>query len=182
MKSSYNNTLNYGDLLSFVCWNRTPTKIVEIGILQGYSLNIFCKNSEEECKIDAYDIFDEFNGNAANRQDIEKLFRSEKKLNIDYGDFYKLKDKYEDNSIDILHIDIANNGDVYEYVFNNYISKMKKDGIIILEGGSEERDNIEWMKKYNKSAMKNILDKYKDKYEILTVGCVPSITFIKNNK
>ena len=182
MKSSYNNTLNYGDLLSFVCWNKNPKKIVEIGILQGYSLSVFCKYSKEDSKIDAYDIFDEFNGNGANRKDIENLFKSEKKVNIDYGDFYKLKDKYEDNSIDILHVDIANNGDVYEYVFDNYISKIKKDGLIIFEGGSEERDNIEWMKKYNKPPMNNILQKYEEKYEILTIGCVPSITFIKNIK
>ena len=100
-------------------------------------------------------------------------------MSIEYGDFYKLKDTIDNNSIDLLHVDIANNGDVYEYVLNNYIDKMNKDGIIILEGGSIERDNIEWMNKYNKPKIKPIVDKYKDKYDILTMGNIPSISIIK---
>ena len=34
-------------------------------------------------------------------------------------------------------------------MFQNYIDKLKDDGIILMEGGSLERDNIEWRFKYN---------------------------------
>ena len=84
-----------------------------------------------------------------------------------------------DKSIDILHIDIANNGDIYECMFQNYIHKIKDNGIILMEGGSEERDNVEWMIKYDKSKINPVLDKYRDNYDIKIIGEIPSITIIK---
>ena len=81
---------------------------------------------------------------------------------------------------DIIHIDIANNGDTYEFAINNYMNKLKKDGIMILEGGSEERDNVNWMTKYNKPKIRTIINKYLDVYDIYTLDKFPSITIIKN--
>jgi len=34
---------------------------------------------------------------------------------------------------------------------------MKKGGVILLEGGSLERDNTEWMVKYNKPKIRPII-------------------------
>jgi hypothetical protein len=56
---------------------------------------------------------------------------------------------------------------------------MKKNGIIVMEGGSIERDNIGWMNKYKKTKIKHTLDKYLKDFEILTIGIIPSITIIK---
>ena len=88
--------------------------------------------------------------------------------------------KYPNKSIDILHIDIANNGDVYEYMFQNYIHKIKDNGIVLMEGGSKNRDNIKWMVKYNKPKIQPILKKWSQIYDIKTIGDIPSITLIKN--
>lgn len=179
MKSSYNNNISYGDIFSTICLLKNPQKIVEIGILEGFSLKKFANNSSKNCIIEAYDIFDEFNGNSANKKFLLNNFKEYKNVNIQYGDFYSLNNKFEDKSIDILHIDIANNGNTYEYVFENYIKKIKEDGIIILEGGSIERDKISWMIKYNKKMIHPILNKYRENYNILTIGKIPSITIIQ---
>lgn len=64
-------------------------------------------------------------------------------------------------------------------MFQNYVDKLKDDGIILMEGGSEERDNIEWMIKYNKSKIKPVLKKYSENYDIKIIGKIPSITIIK---
>ena len=49
-----------------------------------------------------------------------------------------------------------------------------------LEGGSIERDNLEWMKKYNKKKMNGIVNKYKNIYYILELHeDYPSMTLIK---
>jgi len=56
---------------------------------------------------------------------------------------------------------------------------LSKKGVLILEGGSEKRDNVEWMSKYNKSKIKPVLEKYKTKYSVTTLGDYPSITIIK---
>lgn len=180
MNSSYNNKVDFGDIISTITFMKNPQKIVECGILEGYSLSKFIESSSSTTSIDAYDIFDKFNGNHAIKDRIMEQFSPYKNVNIDEGDFYEVLKKYPDSSIDILHIDIANNGEVYEYMFENYSKKIKKNGIILMEGGSEKRDNIEWMIKYNKPKINPVLKKWSNTYNILTIGEIPSITIIQN--
>ncbi len=180
MNSSYNNKVDFGDIISTITFMNNPQKIVECGILEGYSLSKFIESSSSTTSIDAYDIFDKFNGNHAIKYQIMEQFSPYKNVNIDEGDFYDVYEKYQDKSIDILHIDIANNGDVYEFMFQNYVDKLKDDGIILMEGGSFQRDNIEWMIKYNKPKINPVLKKWSNTYNILTIGEIPSITLIKN--
>ena len=49
---------------------------------------------------------------------------------------------------------------------------------MLLEGGSEERDEVYWMKKYNKPKIATILTKYANDYTIKTFGKHPSLTLI----
>ena len=182
-KSSYLNNLNYGDIFKTILFMINPTSIVEIGILDGFSLKTMTDNTSNNCVIKAYDIFDEFNGHSANKEVLQKEFLKNDNVTIEYGDFYKLCDDIQDNSIDLLHIDIANNGDVFEYVIKNYIRKLKRNGIIILEGGSNERDNVEWMNIYNKPKIQPIIEKYSSNVNIKVIGKIPSLSIIafKNN-
>jgi len=152
--------------------------VVEFGILEGFSLKIFEEMCDKDCVIQAFDIFENFNGNGAKR-DIEKLFTNDN-VSIFEGDLFYLENHFENKSIDILHIDIANDGYVYEFVFQNYVSKIREGGMIIFEGGSKERDEVEWMVKYNKPKIQCVIEKYRDKgFDIKTFGSVPSITFVK---
>jgi len=181
IRSSYkNNEINYGELIETISYSVNPKNILEIGILDGYSLNNFLKGSNKDTLIKAYDIFDDFNGNHSNENQMKELFKEYKNVEIGYGDFFKLHDKIVDNSIDIIHIDIANNGDTYEYALKHYIPKLTSDGMIIIEGGSKERDDVEWMIKYNKPKINPILQKYSEIYNIKTIGSLPSITLVKN--
>ena len=179
MKSSYLQKLDYSDVIKTICFMVNPKKIIEIGILDGYSLDTFVKNTKSDCKIEAYDIFEEFNGNSAKR-DIIKKFSEHDNILIDYGNFYEKYKNIENDSIDILHIDIANNGNVYKFTIENYMSKLSKNGILILEGGSNERDDVEWMIKYKKVKINPYLESIKNKYNFITIGKLPSITIIKN--
>jgi len=183
MKSSYLNNLNYGDIFKTILFMINPTSIVEIGILDGFSLKTMTDNTSNNCVIKAYDIFDEFNGHSADKEALQKEFLKNDNVTIEYGDFYKLCDDIQDNSIDLLHIDIANNGDVFEYVIKNYMKKIKRNGIIILEGGSNERDNVEWMNIYNKPKIQPIIEKYSSSVNIKVIGKIPSLSIItlKNN-
>lgn len=177
MNSSYKSTLNFGDLIFLIIKLYNPRKIIEFGILDGFSLKIFADNIKNGY-IEAYDIFEDFNGNSANKEKIEKLFINYNNVKIKKGDFYKSLNNFDNNSVDLIHIDIANNGDVYEFAINNYISKLTLNGLLILEGGSNERDNIEWMIKYNKKKIQPVLDKYKNIYNIIVIDKFPSITII----
>ena len=121
----------------------------------------------------AYDIFDKFNGNHAKKNELVSIFKKYNNVTINYGDFYEVHNIISD--VDIIHIDIANNGDVFEYAINNYLPKLSENGIMIMEGGSVERDNIEWMIKYNKPKIQPVIKKY----GLNVVGTFPSMTIIK---
>lgn len=177
MKSSYKNEINYGLLFQQLCFMTEPKRIIEIGILEGFSLKQFCNICSKDCKIHAYDIFDKFNGNRANYKNIIEMFKEQENITIEYGDFYDVHEKLSENTVDIIHIDIANNGDVYKYAIENYLPKLTKNGIMILEGGSVERDNIEWMNKYNKPKINTYLKSLDLSY--ITLGKIPSLTLIK---
>ena len=180
IRSSYKNkNINYGDLIETITYSVNPKNILEIGILDGYSLDHFIKSSNKNTLIKAYDIFDEFNGNHSNELELKEYFKHNNNVEINYGDFFNLHDKIVDNSIDLIHIDIANTGDIYEYAIKYYLPKLTSDGIIIIEGGSKERDEVEWMVKYNKPKIYPILQKYSELYNIKTIGSFPSITLIK---
>ena len=85
-----------------------------------------------------------------------------------------------ETNIDIIHIDIANNGDVFEYAIKNYLPKLCENGILLLEGGSIERDKVEWMSKYNKPLIEPVIKKHiKNNLNIQVIGSFPSITIIR---
>lgn len=182
MKSSYTNNINFGDLLTSITFLQKPQKIVEVGILEGFSLTKFVESTDETTVIEAYDIFEDFNGNHAERKQIEEKFKEFPNVLINKEDYYKVTSLYEQNSVDIFHIDVANNGDVYRYAFEEYMPILKDNGILILEGGSEERDNIEWMNKYNKPKIQPVIKEYQKKgFEITVIGEMPSLTIVKKH-
>ena len=177
MNSSYINSVEYKDIFDTILYLNKPKSILEIGILDGYSLELFAKYNTNT-KIEAYDIFEEFNGNRPDKEKLLTYFKDYTNVSIDYGNFYELYNTLN-STYDIIHIDIANNGDVYEYAIDNYLTKLNDNGILLLEGGSKERDQVEWMKKYNKPLIHPVLCKYKNDYNILTIGTVPSVTLIQ---
>ena len=180
MKSSYVNAdINYGDILSSIAFTQVPRTVVEIGILDGFSLEKLVQATGPTTKIMAYDIFDEFNGNSANMEELQNKFKNHSRVEIQYGDFYNLNNIIDGN-LDIIHIDIANDGHVYKFAVEKYMSLLSRKGILVLEGGSRERDEVEWMKRYEKPPIAEYLKTLTVPHR--TLGKFPSITMIKNEK
>ena len=183
MKSSYNKTpLEYGDIFKILTNMYQPKTIVEFGLLEGYSLKCFAEAGElleDKPEIYGYDIFDSFIGNHAHNS-IAKGFEMYENVHIEYGDFYT-KYNYIDR-FDMIHIDIANDGDTYKFAIDNYYPKLNEGGIMIMEGGTNERDNVSWMKKYDKPSIVDCLFDYVmpkvGKYNVYIVNKFPSITLI----
>lgn len=110
---------------------------------------------DKDCLVYAFDIFD---GNKPNINYINNNFSKYKNLKIEHRDFWN---DFNIKNVDIFHVDIANDGNVYKHSLENLFN-----GIIIFEGGSLERDQVPWMKKYNKVPIKTYLDSISDKYRI----------------
>ena len=59
MQSSYSLN-NYDSVFNEIISHVNPGSILEIGILDGYSLNAFVKYRQNNCKITAIDLFDNY--------------------------------------------------------------------------------------------------------------------------
>lgn len=176
MKSSYiENRLDH--VFRTLCAVIKPKSIVEFGILDGYSLKTFIESTDDDCNITACDLFDEFPYNAANWDTINEKYGDKatiKKMNFYQGPMYII-----DNSVDIIHIDIANDADVFKFAIDNYLPKIKDGGALVFEGGSKERDEVYWMNDYNKPKINPYLESIKDEYDITIIEDFPSVTIIK---
>jgi hypothetical protein len=175
IKSSYKKN-NYDKIFQSICFSLNPQKIVEYGILEGYSLDSFVKYGKNAL-IEANDLFDDFPYNSADYDFIRNKFIKNSNVSIYKRNFYESVNFYEDNSIDIFHVDIANTGDVFEFAIQNYLPKVR--GLMILEGGSEERDNVDWMIRYRKPKIQPVLKKYSNDAKITIMEDFPSITLIR---
>lgn len=176
MSSYFNSDFDYLNIFKIISIIKKPKLIVEFGLLNGDSLQTLAE-SNLKSKVYSYDIFDEFKGNRANKTKIIKKFKKFNNVKIQYGNYFNKNLNFKDNKIDLLHIDIANDADVYEFFIQNYFRKLSKKGIAILEGGSKKRDKVGWMKKYKKKKINNYLNNLNErKYKFFTIGELPSIT------
>ena len=175
-RSSYRDE-RFSKVLRTICLMKRPKKIAEFGILDGYSLDCFLESTDDDCEILAYDLFEEFTYNSAKFDAMEKKY-GKTRASIRRGNLFEAHNIFEDGSIDIIHIDIANDGDVYDYCINNLMPKISDSGVMILEGGSKERDDIEWMIKYNKPKIREVLYRYESEYRINVFNEFPSLTII----
>jgi len=190
IRSSYKKN-NIGRTLEVMTLGNKPTIVVECGILDGYSLyhlaKATMKNNEAEYfqgHVFAYDLFEGYEFNHGNAIDVHNMLKHEGVADcatILQGDAYKVHDNFDDECVDFLHIDISNDGDTYLKMFELWSPKISHGGRIVFEGGSRERDNVEWMKKYRKRSIRSVIPriaKNKD-WQVSVIKEWPSLTVMR---
>ena len=173
-RTSYTHTVNYGDVIRGITAAIAPKRIVEIGVLDGFSLEAF-RSAAPKATVDAYDIFAEFNGNHADRAALERKFAAHDNVSIQYGDFYQLHKRIA--PADIIHIDVANDGDVFEFAITHYLPLLAPGGVMLLEGGSQERDKVPWMNEYGKRSINPVVSSL----GLQVIGTHPSLTVVRGD-
>lgn len=162
------------DVFEGIAFSIKPVLTVEIGLLEGFSAFHLGKHSE---KMILCDLFEKFPHKHANQDDIKAKFPE---ADVRQMDFYSEHAQFQDNSIDLLHIDIANNGDTYRHFVRHYYQKLKPGGVAILEGGSAERDGYWWMKAFNKPLIQDALREFRSQgIQYHVVEAFPSLTIVK---
>jgi len=127
--------------------------------------------------IDCYDLWENYDFNSVPQSVAEKNLTEFKDIvNFKLGDVIGLEKKYK--AIDMLHIDLGNDGIILEKIIPRWINKTR---LIVIEGGSLERDRVEWMIKFNKIPIKKWLADFTKKrgdIEYSTMELFPSVTII----
>jgi hypothetical protein len=80
-------------------------------------------------------------------------------------------------AVDWLHVDISNDGDTYRQVFSRWASKVR--GVMLLEGGSPERDRVPWMAQFDKAPIVPAIEEIRRSYPqwvLMVVTPFPSLT------
>jgi predicted O-methyltransferase YrrM len=169
IESSYNIN-NIGKDLYDMVIKYKPTKVVEFGLLYGYSTVSIAQglrdNNIENSKLLSFDLFDDYEYKHSVRSVVEhnlERYNLSDLVQLNKTNFYEWMETNED-FFDMIHLDISNNGHIINDVYN-YTNKLSilhnKEIITIFEGGTVERDNVEWMNKYSKpkiNPLKNIIN------------------------
>lgn len=156
MESSYRQ-----NGLGWVIWSLVkmykPYKVVEIGVLDGYSGLFAMAALRDNCRgcWVGFDLFDDYE---YKHRSLEYALANIQKAKLDrYGMLIKrdaeqvpLDYRNSGNKIDLCHIDISNDGTTFLWALDEFQDIIRVGGLLVMEGGSPERDNTWWMKKYNK--------------------------------
>lgn len=153
LQSSYVDR-EYGSLFYALVRTLQPRQCVEIGIFQGLSLLSAAAALRDNGAgaIAGYDLFDDYPYRHADQSQVARQVIAsglEAWTTLHRADAAAVHAHWE--SVDYLHVDISNTGDTYRQVFAQWFGKVRQ--VILLEGGSRERDNVDWMLEYRKPAI-----------------------------
>jgi predicted O-methyltransferase YrrM len=156
-----------------------PQTIVEFGCLYGYSTVAMAlalkKNGTG--KIFCYDLWEDYpykhTTQSTTLQNL-KRYGVEDYVELVHGDYYAWLQA--PTNFDLLHLDISNDGLVIQKTYDSLTNQLRAGSVVLFEGGSEERDRVEWMLNYNKQPIQST--KQSTGYEILN-NSFPSISVLK---
>ena len=157
MRSSYKEN-SYGNVFRALILAHQPRIIVECGVLDGYStmhiahaLRFNHSRGIPMAEFYAYDLWEEYEYKHGDLEEVENMLKSKDLLDyvmLNEGDAFEVAEAFDPATVDFLHIDISNNGEKVAEAVRAWGDKISPTGIIAFEGGSEERDKVEWMIKY----------------------------------
>lgn len=157
IESSYKAN-NIGQTLYDLVLRIKPKKIIEFGTLNGYSavsMAMALHELNNGGKIICYDLWESYH---YKHSTIEKTKQNISKYPL--IDFIELKqmnmDDWNIEDFDLLHIDVSNDGKTISEMYKKMHDRIKNGSVVVFEGGSEERDNVEWMIKHNKVPINSI--------------------------
>jgi predicted O-methyltransferase YrrM len=185
LHSSY-SAHGYGSIFYALIRVLRPARLVECGLFEGYSLLSAgaALRDNGAGRIDGYDLFEAYPYRHAVREQVARQVTASGLGDVvhihsaDAGAVHALWD-----AVDYLHVDVSNNGDTYRRVFEQWASKVRQ--VIVLEGGSVERDNVEWMRRYDKPAIVPALADLEAAYPDWSFGVLepfPSMTIACNRR
>lgn len=183
IESSF-NLKNYWKVFYLLGKYCNVNSICELGILNGYSLlamGMGVKDRKDKKKINiyGYDLFDDYPYKSSSRKDVGLLVQEAALTNVKLFQRSVMDANYNvtiPSIADIYIVDLSNCGDVVESTLLQI--NWKKTKMVIFEGGSKSRDNVDWMKKFKRKKMNPIFNNIKESFNIVMFDDYPSLTIV----
>ena len=182
VKSSYTEN-NIGKTIYDYVYSKKPNRVLELGALNGYSTVCIGQALRDVGwgTLVSYDLFEDYPYNNSNYKDVLTTIQEYGLSEIidlkkeDYRWVFLLQTTFaNEDEFDIIHLDVSNDGNVIKDISNRF-----PNSDILFEGGTIERDNVEWMKKYDKKKMYPLKDEIG--YEIVDER-FPGLSLIRGKK
>jgi hypothetical protein len=165
--SSYKKN-NIGKTIYDIVLEYKPIKIVEIGVLDAYSTICMAqaiRDLNNGGLVYAYDLFGHYDYNSSTMKQVVNNAADHRVVQYVTVKMMGLEDWLKTpEEFDLMHLDVSNTGDIIELVYKT-VAEWKNTGPILFEGGTEERDQVDWMIKYDKTPIFPLKDEIG--YEIL---------------
>jgi hypothetical protein len=150
LDSSYKDH-GYGHLLYALARVLKPDRCVELGVFQGYSLLCVAAALRDNGHgaIEGFDLFEDYPHRHVAYADAAANIRASglhDRAVAHQADALTAHERH--GRVDWLHVDISNHGETYRDVFAHWEPKVTQ--VMVFEGGSAERDQVEWMVAYRK--------------------------------
>lgn len=148
----------------------SPRCCVEVGVLDGFSTIIIGhtlkelskgKNLEGNHGFFAYDLFEQYTYTNSKYTDVKSRidqFGLNEFVELRKKDLFEAVNDFEHESIDFIHIDVSNTGEIINNVINSWDPKISPGGLLLFEGGSPLRDEVSWMNHYKKDKIVPVIN------------------------
>lgn len=179
IRSSYRDH-GYGGFFYALVRCLRPRRCVELGVLQGYSLIAAARALRDnlEGRIDGFDLFEDYPYTNEPQAAVVERIRSAGLQ--DWAQVHRAEAggvPAAVGTVDYLHIDLSNDGARYRQVFEHWSPKVAQ--VIVLEGGSDSRDEVDWMVRHRRppiaAAVRDLRRRYAD-WKIAVLEPYPSLT------
>lgn len=176
-----------------LCWllyslirAHSPTLCVEFGILHGYSALFMgaAVRANQYGSFHAYDLWEQYPHNHGDYNVVEKNIKQaglEGWITLLRGDAKEVLPSYRPGAIDFCHIDISNDGDTVRWALDECYVRLSDNGILVLEGGSRERDESGWIVKYNKPRIRPVLAE-QERWDYMVVKPYPGMIILRKRQ
>lgn len=193
VESSY-RAAHLGFLLYGLVRSHAPRVVVELGTYRGYSALHFAAalrdNADSSNRLHLIDLWSGYPYRHCSMETTRSTFRRNHLLNLsncaisfEEGDAFESCAGFEDETIDFLHIDVSNTGDNLKQLLERWAPKMTRmpNSLIVIEGGSAERDQIPWMVERKMKPIQNFLTSewLKQRFSHFCFHPFPSLTVLK---
>lgn len=174
----------HGDLFYSLVRIYQPNKVVELGTRGGFSAYHIARGlkANSKGKLYCYDLWEKYQYFSIPKSVAEKNLKKYKGLiSLRLRNAVGVDKLHK--SVDVLHVDLSNEGETLEKIVPKWIDKVRQ--FVIIEGGSSERDKYPWMIKYKKMPIKKWLQDFAKKrgdIEYFTIEPFPSITIIRKKQ